>query len=334
MPVRTARMAGSSIAAPSAMAWVTDFCNAAYYARDPSERDVDDLRLAWCVLATRWASRSGRRLGARDLPAFNRAFGGERLRAGGRLDRRALLDGARRLLGDWFDEAYHDDRRRAHGIAFETVGARVAFDHTRLLRRGALKDLTPPRRPAEERLWATYDPVLLADPDAALRFLLEPARWPDMASAAGRFTAVAGTELRGATFEISVIAAPAERAPIFTRAYVTCTGVHRDPRALDAEVRLLTAAVPGALPTGADAVALVELTTHKGHFLGRAISHLLIYEHDGATFIRDVGCWDPLPPHLAVVYETVGKDAQVAFWGPEPAEASMLAQLARVTAPR
>jgi hypothetical protein len=145
------------------MAWVTDFCNAAYYARDPGERDVDDLRLAWCVLATRWASRSGRRLGARDLPAFNRAFGGERLRAGGRLDRRALLDGARRLLGDWFDEAYHDDRRRAHGIAFETVGARVAFDHTRLLRRGALKDLTPPRRPAEERLWATYDPVLLPD---------------------------------------------------------------------------------------------------------------------------------------------------------------------------
>jgi len=28
-----------------------------------------------------------------------------------------------------------------------------------------------------------------------LRFLLDPARWPDMASAAGRFTAVAGTEL-------------------------------------------------------------------------------------------------------------------------------------------
>jgi hypothetical protein len=37
-------------------------------------------------------------------------------------------------------------------------------------------------------------------------------------------------------------------------------------------------------------------------------------------------------PHLAVAYETVGKDAQAAFWGPE--EASMLAQLARVTAHR
>ncbi len=316
------------------MGWVTDFCNAAYYARDPDERDVDDLRLAWCILATRWASHSGRRLGVRDLPAFNGAFGGERLRAGGRLDRRALLDGAGRLLGDWFGEAYHDDQRRAHGVAFETVGAREAFDHSRLLKRGALKDLTPPKRPAEERLWATYDPVVLPDPDAALRLLLDPARWPDMASAAGRFTAVAGTELEGATFEISVIAAPAERAPVVTRAYVTCTGVHRDDGDLEAEVHGLTAAVPDALPPGAHPVALVELTTHKGHFLGRAISHLLIYEHDGATFIRDIGCWDPLVPHLAVVYETVGKDAQAAFWGPEPPESSMLAQLARVTAQR
>ena len=49
-------MAGSSIAAPSAAAWVTDFSNAAYYARDAQEREVDDLRLAWCILTTRWAS--------------------------------------------------------------------------------------------------------------------------------------------------------------------------------------------------------------------------------------------------------------------------------------
>ena len=237
-------MAGSSIAAPSAMAWVTDFCNAAYYARDPGERDVDDLRLA--LVRPRHA------VGVAQRPA-PRCPGPARLRqrvrrrprrAGGRLDRQALLDGAARLLGDWFGDAYHDDQRRAHGVAFETVGAREAFEPSRYLRRGALKDLTPPKRPAEERLWATYDPVVLPDPDAALRLLLDPARWPDMASAAGRFTAVAGTELPGATFEISVIAAPAERAPIFTRAYVTCTGVHRDAPDLDAEVRGLAAAVP------------------------------------------------------------------------------------------
>ena len=46
-PARFARMAGSSIAAPDAAGWVTDFLNAAYYRRAASdERDVDDLRLA------------------------------------------------------------------------------------------------------------------------------------------------------------------------------------------------------------------------------------------------------------------------------------------------
>lgn len=44
--VRFARMSGSSIAAPDAMGWVVDFLNAAFFARPPAERDVDDLRLA------------------------------------------------------------------------------------------------------------------------------------------------------------------------------------------------------------------------------------------------------------------------------------------------
>ena len=34
--IRFARMAGSTIAAPGAAGWVTDFLNAAYYARDES----------------------------------------------------------------------------------------------------------------------------------------------------------------------------------------------------------------------------------------------------------------------------------------------------------
>src|SRR5918911_4589207 len=117
-PVRIMRMGGASIAAPGAAAWITDFLNAAYYARPADVRDVEDLRLANCVLTTFWARRGGRRLGIRDLPAFHRAFGAERARAFALLDREALLAGGGRLLGDWFADAYADPRRRAHGIAF------------------------------------------------------------------------------------------------------------------------------------------------------------------------------------------------------------------------
>ena len=72
--IRFARMAGSSIAAPDAAGWVTDFLNAAYYARSPEERDVDDLRLALGILTTRW-HRLGRRLRAHDVLGCHRAFG-------------------------------------------------------------------------------------------------------------------------------------------------------------------------------------------------------------------------------------------------------------------
>jgi hypothetical protein len=68
--------------------------------------------------------------------------------------------------------------------------------------------------------------------------------------------------------------------------------------------------------------------THAGHFLGRALSHLLVWRDDGGTWIRDVGAWDPLTPHLAAAYHTAGKVAQRQFWGPAPVERSMLAQLA------
>lgn len=63
-PLRFARMAGSSIAAPGAAPWFTDFLNAAYYARPESERHVEDLRLAHGIATTRWSELGGRRLGA------------------------------------------------------------------------------------------------------------------------------------------------------------------------------------------------------------------------------------------------------------------------------
>lgn len=56
---RFAQMTGSSIAGRDAAGWVTDFLNAAYYRRSVQERDVDDLRLAFCVLTTYWHRKSG-----------------------------------------------------------------------------------------------------------------------------------------------------------------------------------------------------------------------------------------------------------------------------------
>jgi hypothetical protein len=324
-------MGGSSIAAPGAAGWITDFLNAAYFARPSDSRDVDDLRLAHCVLSTRWARRGGRRLGVRDLPAFHRAFGTARIRAGGLLDRESLLEGAVRLLGDWFPDAYVDPHRRAHGIAFATREERRAFDPSLRLAPAALGALDAPKAPPERRHWSTYPPVHLPNGDAALRLLADPARWPDMGSAGGHFTAVRAGALRHNTFEIDVTAAVVPRAPIFTRAYVTCTAVYRRGRALADAVAALSAHVPEALPEGAVPVTLVELTSHRGHFLGRARSNLLVFRHAGDTFIRDIGYWDPLAPHLAAAYASAGRAAQAAFWGTEPEELSVLAQLARVT---
>ncbi|MEJ7894322.1 MAG: hypothetical protein WKF94_16955 [Solirubrobacteraceae bacterium] len=76
-----AAMAGSSIAGRDAAPWVTDFLNAACFRR--SDRNVDDLRLAFCVLTTYWWRRAGGRLRLTDLPAFHRAFGRVRIGRGG-----------------------------------------------------------------------------------------------------------------------------------------------------------------------------------------------------------------------------------------------------------
>jgi hypothetical protein len=107
--------------------------------------------------------------------------------------------------------------------------------------------------------------------------------------------------------------------------------MHRRGPALADAVAALCAHVPEALPDGATPAALIELTSHSGHFLGRARSHLLVFTQDGGAFIRDIGCWDALPGHLAAAYAAAGREAQATFWGPEPAELSVLAQLARVT---
>ncbi len=330
-PVPTARMVGSSIAAPSAAPWITDFLNAAYFARGDDEREVADLRLAQCILVTRWARGSPRRLGIRDLRAFHRAFGGARARRRQRLDGASLLAGGAALLGDWFPDAVADRRRRAHGIAFPTIGERQAYAPELRLRDGALGPLAAPAHPPEKCVWATYPPVVLPDPERALGLLRSPDRWPDFGSDLGSFTAVRSGGLAGQTFEIDAMLRPLPRLPVLTRAYVTCTEMLAAGAALERRVEEIAAYID-VLPRGASAVALIVLTAHRGHFLGRATSHLLVFEHAGRSFVRDVGCWDPLPWHLKVGYAHGGHDAQQAFWGPQPVEGSLLAQLAIVSA--
>ena len=89
-----------------------------------------------------------------------------------------------------------------------------------------------------------------------------------------------------------------------------------------------------AVPPDGRPLGLVELTTHDGHFLGRAISRLILFEHDGAEWLRDVGSWDPLPPHLFVGYQLGGKRAQSKIWGEGTAAESLLHQVALVSAER
>mgnify|MGYP000055250922 CR=1 FL=1 len=303
-------MPGSSIAAPTAVGWVTDFLNAAFYARPVAEREVADLRLAFGILTTHW-QRRGRRLGVLDLAAFARAYTGLRLGGGLRLDGRALRTGAERLLGPWFAAAWEDPARRRHGIAFETVREAERFVPAQRLQDAALGPLTPPRAPDD------------------------PARWPDMGCAAGRFTALRPGGLRGQTFEIEVALEAVPRAPVFTRGYVTVTQAWEagDPVLERSVAALSVLAGEEVVPSGGRPLAHLELTTHSGHFLGRAISHLVLGEHAGGRgWVRAVGEWDPLPLPQAMAYRGGGEAAQHAFWGPGDPERSMLEQLARVSA--
>jgi hypothetical protein len=329
------RMTGSSIAAPSAAAWVTDFLKAAAFARGSSERDPDDLRLAFSVLTTRW-HRLGRRLTARDVAAFHGAFGGQRLRRLARLrsptlSRDALLDGAERLLGPGFADAYGDPARTGWGIVFLDPAERAAYVPESRLSHAALGELAPPRSAPEQQRWHTYPAVPVASARAALDALAEVERWPEFGSELGRFTPLRSGGLPGQTFEIEVVASPLLRAPVYTRGYVTATRVLRGRAELDAYPAQLAHEAPdlAPLPDGATVAGVVELVTHAGHFIGRGISRLVVFEHEGGAFVRDVGSWDPMPPHLALAYGVAGRRAQAAFWGDEHEAKSMLRQLAR-----
>jgi hypothetical protein len=347
-PLRFARMAGSSIAGRDAAPWITDFLNAAYYRRAPQERTVDDLRLAFCILTTHWYRKDGgHRLHVGDLPGFHRAFGADRFASGessrGTLSRAQLLDGAERLLGSWFAEAYADDARRGWGVAFPTTQERAAYDHARRLEVARLGPLTPESAPPEQQVWHTYPPVEMPSADAVIGALTRPETWPDIASEIGRFTPLRPGGLDGQTFEIEVAAGTEAGLPIFTRGYVTITALVTpdDPAALEAWFTALEEGLarygenePRAVPEGGTPLVGFDLTTHRGHFMGNGHNRLLLYTHEGRTWVRAAGTWDPMPWHIGGAYRLAGRDAQHEFWGQGAiAERSMLHQLALRLAP-
>lgn len=340
--LRFARMAGSSIAAPDAAGWITDFLNAAYYRRPPAHRDVDDLRLAWCIVTTHWWRRGARRLRAVDGVAFHRAFGRDRFVDGrrsprGTLDREQLLAGGRRLHGDWFADAYADDSRRGWGIAFESGKAKAAYRPEERLRLARLGDLTPESAPAARQVWHTYPPVEVPSAHGVIEALSAVETWPDYASEIGRFTPLRSGRLAGQTFEIDVAAGTAGGRPVFTRGYVTITKVvsredvgelRRYVDALEEGLRRFGRDEPRALPGDADPILAFDLTTHAGHFMGAGRNRLLLFERVGRAYVRAAGTWDPMPWHLQGAYAVAGRAAQHAFWGEGTSEQSMLHQIA------
>jgi len=327
--LRFTRMTGSSIAALDAASWVTDFLNAAYYRRPAGDRDVDDLRLASCILTTYWYRKPPHhRLRLADLRAFHRAFGRERFAAAGHsrgtLSRNGLLEGAGRLLGDWFAAAYADDDRRGWGIAFQSSQARDAYDPACRMSLADIGRLTPEQAAPAEQVWHTYPAVEMPSAPAVVAALTAPHTWPDFASELGRFTPLRVGGLDGQSFEIEVAAGTEAGRPVFTRGYVTVTRLvtPADPAGLAAWFAALEEGLaryghdePRAVPRGATPLVGFDLTTHEGHFMGRGHNRLLLYTHDDRTWARAAGTWDPMPWHVERAYPIAGRDAQHAFWG-------------------
>ncbi|MEY2517257.1 MAG: hypothetical protein QOJ89_4615 [bacterium] len=334
------RMSGTTISTPDAAGWVTDFVNAAYYARRPELRDVDDLRLALAILTTRWHRKGHHRLHAHDVAAFHRAY--VRLRLSntahaprGTLDTELLLRGAEHLLGPWFADAWRDDARRAHGIVFEDDADRASYKPELRLRHAKLGEPTPPENPLAEQVWHTYDPVPAPDADRVIALLTAPGTWPDYASDLGRFTAVRSGGLEGQAFEIEIITPLTPRTPAFLRGYVTATRVLAGGSELASYADELNDHMvragrdqPPPFPDGCTPRAAVELTTHEGHFMGRGRNRVIVFEQDGQAFLRAAGTWDDMPMTLETAYRTAGRRAQQAFWGDEHPSSSMLHQIA------
>jgi hypothetical protein len=125
---------------------------------------------------------------------------------------------------------------------------------------------------------------------------------------------------------------------VFTRGYVTITRLETpaDQASLEAYVAELEHGLatwgedePRAVPEGGTAIVALDLTTHRGHFMGTGHNRLILFAHEDRTWVRAAGTWDPMPWHLDAAYKVAGQDAQHAFWGQgDEVPLSMLHQLA------
>ena len=348
-PARVARMAGSTIAAPDAAGWITDFLNAAYFrrARRPAARATSTTCASRsAVVTTRWHAQGHRRLRAADVVAFHRAFGRDR-----------FLDGLALAAGD---ARPRPAPRRRGAAARPLVRGRL-----RRRRAARLGDRVPDGR-GEGRLPARGPPGRRAARRAhAARGAAGPAdlaHVPAGAGAVGRRRRrralapgdVAGLRQRdralhrrcgtgglaGQTFEIEVVAGAAAGRPVLhprlRHDHARRLG-RDDPAALRAYVDELEEGLrasardePRVVPEGGEPLLAFDLTTHEGHFMGRGAQPAACSSsRTGAPFVRAAGTWDPMPWHLDQAYRRAGRDAQHAFWGQGAIEAqTMLHQLA------
>ena len=311
-----ARMPGSSIAAPGAMGWVTDFLNAAFYARAREERSVGELRLAVGILTTAW-ERAGRRPGLATSAASRwptpacacaEASGWTRRRSWSVPSACSVRGFPRRGRIPPGGATASPSRRRS----WRSTSSPAAAWRTRRSARSLPP--SPPRPAGSVRLPARG----AAPPGARAGPAQRPGalaghrlrRWPVHGAATRR--------ARGADFEIEVALEPVPRAPVFTRGYVSATAVWEvgDP-VLEASVAALEELTGGPiLPEGGR--PLLHHVAHPCGPLPRSRDlHLVLGEHPGGGgWVLDVGAWDPLPLPQAAAYRAGGREAQHAFWGP------------------
>lgn len=335
-------LTGSAISDAASVAWTRQLLNAAYFNKPEGQRDVADLRLALGILNTWWHCHGYRKIRVFDLPAFDRAFGtrlmlGAARFGGATLDREHLLDGAARVIGPWFPEAWADDERRAWGIAFRTADERAEYEPDRRFHVAGFGPLAPPRAPDEERDWHTYPPVPVDSAERVVELLARPETWPDYTCDLGMFTSLTAGDLMGQTFEVEILM-PVPGIVHPSRAYVTATRLHNldHPDGLHAYTRYLNESLARwgeggsvAVPEGARPLMTLDLTSHLGHFLGRARNTLLVYEEAGQGYLSAVGTWDPMTPHIKAAYDAWGHILQQEFWSDEEPAKSMLCQVAR-----